>query len=43
MQKAAGAVSDAARQADLIGQQISRVAGSVESVSETAGKVAKNP
>lgn len=41
VRKAVGAVSDAAGQADQIGQRISRVASSVQTVSETADKVAK--
>lgn len=41
VRKAAGAVSDAARQADEIGQRISRVASSVQTVSETADDAAK--
>jgi len=41
VRRAAGAVSDAARQADQIGQRISKVASSVQAVSETTDKAAK--
>lgn len=41
VRRAAGAVSDAAKQADEIGQRISKVASSVQAVSETTDKAAK--
>jgi hypothetical protein len=41
VRRAAGAVSDAAKQADQIGQRISKVASSVQAVSETTDKAAK--
>jgi hypothetical protein len=39
--KIAGAVTDAAKRADRIGQRVSSVANSVQTVSETADKAAK--
>jgi hypothetical protein len=39
--KIAGAVTDGAKRADRFGQRVSRVASSVQSVSETADKAAK--
>jgi hypothetical protein len=39
--KLAGAVNDAAKRADRIGQRISRVASGVQSVSETADQAVK--
>ena len=40
-QRITGAVTDAAKRADQFGQRVSRVASSVQSVSETANKAAK--
>jgi len=39
--KLAGAVSDAAKQADNIGQRVSKVANSVQKVGDTASEAAK--
>jgi len=39
--KLAGAVSDAAKQADAFGQRVSSVANSVQKVGDTAGEAAK--
>jgi len=39
--KLAGAVTDAAKQADALGQRVSQVANSVQKVGETAGEAAK--
>ena len=41
VRRAAGAVTDAAKQADQIGKRISRVANSVQAVSETTDQAAK--
>ena len=41
VRRAAGAVGDAAKQADEIGRRISKVANSVQMVSETTDKAAK--
>jgi hypothetical protein len=41
VRRAAGAVSDAAKQADEIGRRISKVASSVQAVSETTDNAAK--
>jgi hypothetical protein len=40
-QKLAGAVADAAKQADAFGKRVSNVAGSVQKVGEAAGDAAK--
>jgi len=40
-EKISGAIVDAAKRADNIGQRMSKVASSVQSVGETAGEVAK--
>jgi hypothetical protein len=39
--KLTGAITDAAKSADKFGQRVSRVANSVQTVSETADKAAK--
>ena len=41
VRKAAGAVTEAAKQADRVGQGISQVASSVQAVGETANDAAK--
>lgn len=41
VRKAAGAVTEAAKQADRFGQGVSKVASSVQSVGETTGDAAK--
>jgi hypothetical protein len=39
--KLTGAVTDAAKRADHLGQRMSRIAGSVQTVSETADEAVK--
>jgi hypothetical protein len=39
--KLTGAVTDAAKRADHLGQRVSRIAGSVQTVSETADAAVK--
>jgi hypothetical protein len=41
VRKAAGAVTEAAKQADRFGKQVSKVASSVQNVGESAGDAAK--